>query len=398
MAALVAALAACGGSGGSAGGSAEASAAAPAPIPSPAVTSAPPSPAAPQAATGTVAASTSRAAALARQLGRPARLLVGLGSGNSEASVQAQALRPDIVDAYLVGVGPNAWPTYSSPAGSYVNLVAERADRMGAVPMLTLYQMASNGDGNLAGITDATFMAGYWANVRLMFQRIALFDKPVLVNVEPDFWGYVERQAPNADPARMPARVSIDADCAGQPDDVTGIAGCVLQMARKYAPKAAVGFPPSDWGANTPAEVAAFALKAGLQRGDFLVMQTLDRDAGCFEAQGPNCSRAGTGWYWDDAAYAAHLALARTWHDATGLPLVWWQTPMGVPASTPGGNDHWRDNRMQYFLTRPQDLVSVGGLGVVFGLGASGQTSIDTDGGQYKRLSEAYLAAPVPLP
>ncbi|MBK0393380.1 hypothetical protein I8E28_12325 [Ramlibacter sp. CrO1] len=335
---------------------------------------------------------------MARQIGRPARLLVGLGSGNPEASVQAQGLRPDVVDAYLVGVGPDAWPTWSSPAGSYVNLVAERADRQGAVPMLTLYQMASNGDGNLAGIADATFMAGYWANVRLMFQRLAMFDKPVLVNVEPDFWGYVERQAPDGDPARMPARVSIDADCAGQPDNVTGIAGCVLQMARKYAPKAAIGFPPSDWGAGTPAEVAAFALKAGLQHGDFLVMQTLDRDAGCFEVRAAECSRAGTGWYWDDAAYAAHLALARNWHDATGLPLVWWQTPLGVPASTPGGTDHWRDNRMQYFLTRPQDLVAVGGLGVVFGAGAAGQTTIDTDGGQYKRLSEAYLAAPAPLP
>jgi hypothetical protein len=366
--------------------------------PAPVETPSPAATAAPQAATEVVVPSTSRAAALARQIGRPSRLLVGLGSGNSEAAVQAQSLRPDLVDAYLVGVGPNAWPTWSSPAGSYVDMVVERADRMGAVPMLTLYQMASNGDGNLSGIQDGAFMAGYWANVRLMFQRIALFDKPVLVNVEPDFWGYVELQAPGGDPARMPARVSIDPDCAGQPDDVTGIAGCVLQMARKYAPKAAIGFPPSEWGGRTPAEVSAFALKAGLQHGDFLVMQTLDRDAGCFEAQGAECSRAGTGWYWDDAAYAAHLALARNWHEATGLPLVWWQTPLGVPSSTQGSTDHWRDNRMQYFLTRPHDLVAVGGIGVVFGAGAAGQTTIDTDGGQYKRLSEAYLAAPAPLP
>jgi len=52
---------------------------------------------------------------------------------------------------------------------------------------------------------------------------------------------------------------------------------------------------------------------------------------------------------------------------------------------------------MHYFLTRPTDLTAIGGAAVVFSVGADGQTNIDTDGGQFKRLSEAYLANPAPL-
>lgn len=34
-----------------------------------------------------------------------------------------------------------------------------------------------------------------------------------------------------------------------------------------------------------------------------------------------------------------------------GLPILWWQTPTGVPSDTPGGtNNHYRDNRVDYML------------------------------------------------
>jgi len=383
LALSLALLSACGGGGG--GGD-------------PAPATAAPASSAPGSTAG-VPAGTSAASALAARLGKPNRFLVGLGTGSSPASIQAQGLKPDIYDVYLVGVGAGAWPEWNSPSGDYVNRHAERADQMGAVPMFTLYQMASNGDGNLAGLADAQFMARYWANVRLMFQRIAMFGKPVLVTVEPDFWGYVQRQSPGGDPRRTAAQVSVDADCAGQPNDVTGVAGCIFQMARKYAPKAAVGLMPSAWGANTAGEVATFMQAVGAQRGDFVAMETLDRDAGCFEARGAECTRAGSGWYWDETAFRSHLALGRTLHQALGLPLIWWQTPLGVPSDSAGGAPgRYRDNRVQLFLTRTAELAAVGGLGAVFSTGAAGQTTVDSDGGQFQRLSRSYLASPVPLP
>jgi hypothetical protein len=357
---------------------------------------------------GAATTDTSAAAALATRLGKPARLLIGLGSANV-AAIQAQGLKPDIYEEYLVGAtgDSSSWPMWNAPAGAYVNLVAAQADAFGAVPMFTLYQMATNGDGNLADLTDTTFMTNYWANVVLLFQRLAIYGKPALVNFEPDFWGYVQQQTAGGDPTQRAALVTLAADCASLPNTAVGVAGCLVTIARKYAPLALVGFPPSDWGANgNIASVVSFMNAVGAGQADFVVMQTLDRDAGCFEAQDPtdSCIRAGSGWYWDETNtthpnFQDHLANALTYHQGLALPLVWWQTPMGVPSTTPGGSSqHWRDNRVHYFLTHAADLVAAGGLGVVFGPGETYQTDITTDGGQYQILSGAYLANPALLP
>ena len=94
-------------------------------------------------------------------LGKPARLLGGLGAGNSIADMNAQQIRPDIIDTYLVGVGSGSWPTWNSPEGAYITYVSANVKAAGALPMFTLYQMASNGDGSINGITNPTFMTSY---------------------------------------------------------------------------------------------------------------------------------------------------------------------------------------------------------------------------------------------
>ncbi|MDE2429362.1 MAG: hypothetical protein KGM99_11570 [Burkholderiales bacterium] len=344
-----------------------------------------------------------KAAALALKLGKPTRLLVGLGSVDV-SDVQKQSLKPDIYDQYLNGVGSGAWPTWNSPAGAYVQVVAKNADALGAIPMFTLYQMASNGDGNLSGLSNVTFMTQYWSNVRLLFQQLKIYGKPALVNFEPDFWGYTQRIATNADPSTIFAQVNIDADCSNLPNNVAGISNCLLQIARKYAPNAYVGFPPPLFGDIQSASLA-YMQKLGADKADFIVMQTLDRDAGCFETQPqPSyCVRSGSGWYWDETNktspnFSEHFSLANTYHVGLQLPVLWWQTPMGVPSNQAGSPGKWRDNREHYFLTRPAEMVTAGGFGVVFSNGEVNQTNINTDGGQFKNLSTNYLANPATLP
>jgi hypothetical protein len=353
---------------------------------------------------GSVTAGTSSAAALAAKLGKPSRLLIGLGSSDSSA-ITSQALKPDLYEEYLVSVGSGDWTTWNSPSGSYVNDVAATADTLGAVPMFTLYQMATNGDGNVSDITDTTFMTGYWANVVLLFQRLAIYGKPALVNFEPDFWGYTEQASPGGDPTKLAASVSLAADCASLPNSVAGLAHCLIQIARKYAPKAYVGLSPSLWGSPNQADVVTYMQNVGAGGADFVVMQTLDRDAGCFEAATEaDCMRQGTGWYWDETNtthpnFQDHLATATAFHTGLNLPLVWWQTPLGVASPTAGGTaNHYRDNRVHYFLTHPAELVAAGGLGVVFGAGSSDCTGITTDNGQWKTLSTSYFASPAALP
>lgn len=350
-----------------------------------------------------------RARALAAILGKPARLLVGLGTA-AVADIQAQSLKPEIYDQYLSSFptfGHYSWDWWTLPKGSYVGQVAANAEKVGAVPMFTLYQMATWGDGNIFGLPDSTFMTGYWDNVRLMFQQIKLYGKPVLVNFEPDFWGYAHRA--NSNPTQHTARVgTVNPDCATLPDSVAGMGECLVKMARALAPNAYVGFPPSMFGDLVPTELA-YMQKVGAGKADFVVMQTLDRDAGCYEAfygeEGANCNRlAGTKFYWDATNsttpnFAAHLVVARNLHEGLGLPLLWWQTPLGTPATTAGGTRNaFRDNRADYFLTHASELVAAGALGVVFSPGHVTQTNINTDGGQFKRLSTQYFVAPVALP
>ena len=324
--------------------------------------------------------------------------------------IQTQNLKPDIYDRYVGGVGANDWTTWNSPAGAYVTLVAGEAASVGAVPMFTLYQMAAQGNGNLSVLNDSSFMSEYWSNVQLLFKTIAAYNKPTLVNFEPDFWGYAQAAAPNGDPTQLFAYVNINSDCASLPNNIVGVAGCLIAEARKYAPKAYVGFPPTSWGdPNDPAGVIAFMNAIGAQHADFITAETLDRDAGCFETMNTTygCSRNGTatGWYWDETNtttpnFSQHLATVLTWHNGIGgLPVLWWQTPEGVPSSTPGGSAYnYRDNRVHYFLTHVSELVAVGGLGAVFSTGEDYQTNISTDGGQFQSLSGTYFAAPVSLP
>jgi len=344
------------------------------------------------------------AAQLATKLGRAQRLLVGLGS-TQPSPIFSQNLHPDIYEQYLVGVGAGSWPTWNSPSGAYVGVVAAAADSVGAVPMYTLYQMASNGDSNLSGLKDGNFMSGYWANVRLLFQQLAIYNKPALVNLEPDFWGYVGLQAPNGDPTQLFAYVNNNAECAALPNTAAGVGKCLVAMARKYAPKAYVGFPPANWRGDTMTQATNFMKAVGAGTADFIVMQTSDRDAGCYESvpQPSYCPPWSAQTYWDETNqklpnFADHLATAKAWHTGiNNLPLIWWQTPMGVPSNVTGTPSHYRDNREHYFLTHPAELVAAGGLGVVFSGGESHQTLLTTDGGQFQSLSTQYFANPAPL-
>jgi hypothetical protein len=343
----------------------------------------------------------------------PSRLLIGLGAQGSVgvmSAVLSQNLRPNIYERYLSGLGAGDWTTWDSPAGSYLSMVAAEADSIGAVPMFTLYQMAADGGNNMSVLSSSSFMSAYWANAKLMFQLIGAYGKPTLVNLEPDFWGFAQDQASGGDPTKLFAYVNSNPDCATLSNDIVGIAGCLLAMGRKYAPRAYIGFPPSDFGDPTnPAGVIAFMNAIGAQHADFIVAQTGDRDAGCFETMNSayGCSRNGTatGWYWDESNlttpnYHQHLAKILTWHQGIGgLPVIWWQTPLGVPSSTPGGTTYnYRNNTEHYFLTHASELTAVGGLGVVFGTGENHQTNITTDGGQFQSLSGAYLGAPASIP
>jgi hypothetical protein len=269
--------------------------------------------------------------------------------------------------------------------------------------MFTLYAMASKGDGNFAMTTDQTAMPLYWQGAKLLFQRLAAFGKPAVVHLEPDFWGYAMQHS--LDGTAKVLVTEYAPDCAGLSDNLIGMAGCLIKLARTYAPQVAIGFHASAWG-GSQAQVIQFFQAIHADQADFVATDVIDRDAGCYEAKtDPNCMGGGGGppWYWDETNQTSpnfhdHLAWVTAIHQGLKLPVLWWQLPFGSPSTTAGGTaGHYRDNRVHYIFQHIDEFVAAGGLGVTFGTGAGNQTDITTDGDEFKNAVAGYFAKPVLL-
>ncbi|MDB4973300.1 MAG: hypothetical protein JWN48_1641 [Myxococcaceae bacterium] len=359
-------------------------------------------------ATSVTVASGSPAAQLASKLGRN-HFLIGLGSDldndHDKDGAYTLGVPLDLHYAYLVGLaGQGGWPDWNTN-GTFVNILTDSAKKHGTVPMFTLYAMAAWGEGNAEVLTDDGFMKPYWDGAKLLFERLGAFGEPAVVHFEPDWWAYAQQLA-HGDPSSLPVHVtSLAPDCAGQANNLIGMGKCLVTLARKYAPKTLIGFHASTWADPDPKKIGQFLAQIGGTEADLLFVDMLDRDAGCFEAHtDPGCQRGGTtGWYLDESNqtspnYKEHLATVVAIAAPVGKPVMWWQLPLGVPSTTPGGTaGHYRDNRVKYLFSHVGEFVAAGGVGAAFGAGASNQTDIKTDGEQFKRAVTQYYQSPTPL-
>lgn len=348
-----------------------------------------------------------RARTVAEKLGKK-HFLIGMGNDLDEDHDKdgAYTLGPqlDIHYAYLVGLAghEDGWPEWL-PDGKFVTVLAETAQKHGVIPMFTLYSMAGAGEGKVAVLKDPAYMKGYLDGARLLYQRLGEFGAPAIVHLEPDFWGFMQREEP--DPQKIEAQVEAHApECFGLGNTLAGLGHCLVRLARRYAPKTLVGFHASSWANGDPKWIGFYLQDVGAREADLIVIETLDRDAGCFEAKiDPNCQRTDGPWYWDETNrtspnFREHLHWAAAISEALQKPLLWWQMPFGVPSDEPGGKPgHYRDNRVKYLFEHVNEFVEAGGLGAVFGVGSDNQTYVSTDGGQFKRAVEKYRAAPVLL-
>ena len=302
------------------------------------------------------------------------------------------------------------WQWDQDPAGpgQYIVGFAKKAKDRNQIPWVTYYELlqaAKTGEGaaEVAMANDAAFLKRYLNDYRFFLQKLA--GGPSFVHLEPDLWGYAQQV--NGDPDLVPAKVNAanPVDCAGLPDSFGGLGRCMIAMARKYAPEAKVGFHGSGWatkvdvtGSNDPnldvageaGKLGAFLVKAGAGQGDFIAVDASDRDAGFYQSQGRNTS-------WD----ATNLTLpnfhrafdwTRALAVAVGRPVIFWQVPLGNAAQG-NTNDHWKDNRVDYFFAHTDELVGANVAGIFFGAGAGGQTTAETDGGNFVAKAKAYYAA-----
>jgi hypothetical protein len=344
----------------------------------------------------------SSAADIARKLGRNPNFLIGMGNdlpGDykwENAGIYTLGAPLDLHYIYLT-MGWQDW----NPGGLFPQIIGKVDMMKGAAPMVSVYAITGLGENTFGVLVNDDYMKAYWDNAKLLMTRYAELDTPAVIHLEPDFWAYSQQKS-GGDPATVPAH--LHPDCQGLPQDISGMARCWIQLARTNAPKVVIGLHASEWAAGSGTDVGNFLNKLGAAESDIVIIDMLDRDAGCFEdGKLPQCMRGGK-FYLDETNatspnYAEKLDFAKQVHTATSKPILWWQLPLGVPSDKPGGvKGHFRDNKVHYLFSHIQEFIDAGGVGAAFGTGAGDQTFVDTDGGQMANAVKAYYAAPVALP
>jgi hypothetical protein len=299
------------------------------------------------------------------------------------------------------------WQWDQQPPGQYALSFVNRAKGNAQIPMFTYYEIlhasgVAEGSPEVTAANDVNLMRRYYADWRFLLQKIG--NDTAFLHIEPDFWGYAQHV--NSNPHLIPAAVASanPTDCDGFENSIAGMGRCLISMVRKYSPNAKVGLHASAWASkidvylnkdaafDVPAEarkVATFLNECGAGLGDYVVVETSDRDAAYYTSIGQN--------RWWDATNATlpNFRQALTWAKAVAesvrKPLLWWQMPVGN-MGLPNGSGKWRDNRLDYFFDHLDEVAGSHSVGMAFGSGATGQTTPESDNGHLVSRVQAYVS------
>jgi len=335
---------------------------------------------------------------------------------------------------YLVG-GVNTgggWATWS-PNGTFVTDYAANADKIGAIPVFTYYQLlhsngACNGCGemqrDLSNLNNAEVMRQYYEDFALLMKRLGSgehdgvqgFGKTAIVHVEPDLAGYANAAAllnslcsgfcddQGNDPTLLRAAVSSTGlpELEGLPDNFQGFNHALLRLRDMYAPNVLLAYHISNFAqlqdissANPTLDAASYGWQAGLFAGlagvtqvpegsstyDLLFNDVSDRDAGYYKYV---IGRPEAFWDQTNATFPNF----HRWESylqgaiqATGKPAMLWQVPIGNQYYRSMNNTvgHYQDNKVEYFFDHVDELVQTGVVGMLFGAGDNHQTTTNFD-------------------
>lgn len=286
------------------------------------------------------------------------------------------------------------WATWNSPPGRYATLYLNASDSAGYTPVFTYYMLAQSKPHPVDGqpdvnLNNASTMKAYYEDWKLLMQKIGEFGKLTVVHVEPDLWGYMQRQH-GPDPAKTAVAVASSgfAEAAGYPDNAIGFAQVLVRLRDTYAPNALLAWNASnwaagddvDWSGSRPAAqgkaVADFFL-ALMANFDLIFFDPSDRTAGYYQYVEHNNKH-----WWSDAAFERQRKYIAVITTLTGRRAMLWQVPIGNTLYKSSNNTryHYQDNRVQYFLEQGNkfhisDYAEAGVIGILFGSGTSGDTS-----------------------
>ncbi|HEX6713647.1 MAG TPA: hypothetical protein VF066_09680 [Thermoleophilaceae bacterium] len=324
-----------------------------------------------------------------------ARIQLGLADQPGGAAAMRKAAPFKYRYQYLAGgvnTG-NGWSTWNENGTFVTRYVAESA-KAHVTPVFTYYMIRQSlpgrDDGDepkavLGNLRNASTMKAYWADLMLFFKRAGSTHRRMILHVEPDMWGYLEK-ARAAALARSFARR-------------------VVRLRDRLARNVQLAYHLSEWGTNVdlsiqnpaPAQTDALARRAAdwyrrlRVRFDLVFAEFSDRDSG-FKEHIYGASHRDAWWTADD--FQRHVRFLRRVHARIKRPLVLWQIPLGNTA-LPDTWGRFKDNRPQWLLGKGSRAhrAAYGSAGVralLFGGGADGTTSERTDGGWFLRHARAY--------
>jgi hypothetical protein len=338
-----------------------------------------------------------------------------LGLANQPGNVgwlQSSGAAWDARYQYLAG-GANTtsnWKTWQwdqLPPGQFASDYISESAGNGYLPVFTYYQLlqsipaagSNEYEQDFNNLNNPSTMNAYYADFKLLLDRIKLSGKTVLVHIEPDLWGFLQKRS--TDPQNVTASVASSgyADVAGYPNNAASFARALVGLRDKYAPKALLAYHISPW-ASTTGDLASNT------SADFNVAVAAQETAGFYNQTGANFDLL----FYDisdrDAGYYASIGQPNRWWDLTNTTFpnfnrfnqfaaavtaatskrgILWQVPIGNTLYRTLNNtaNHWQDNRVQYYLGQDtnqklQELVASGIIGLLYGAGDT-QTTTNYD-------------------
>jgi hypothetical protein len=206
----------------------------------------------------------------------------------------------------------------------------------------------------------------------------------------------------------VPAAVSsADSALAGLPNDASGFARGVVRLRDRIAPNVKLAWHLSVWGtkedptysnpsrrriAELARSSARFYRALGV-RFDYVFNDVADRDAGFREHVLGDGGRS----RWTAGDFHRHAAYIRGFTRRSHRKVVIWQIPLGN-STLPDTWGRYRDNRVEWWLGKHRtahlrEARRAGIVALLFGAGAGGNTTAETDGGLFYRLARRYYRA-----
>ena len=163
---------------------------------------------------------------------------------------------------YLAG-GVNTgsgWATWNTN-GDFPKFYIQDSVANGIIPVFTYYMLLQSSPGggsesnaDYTNLNNTATMTALYNDLKLFFQKAGAFPgTPVVLHVEPDFWGYMEQRIHGRqrdDGVGEGVRDRALPQLAGLPSNVAGFARAVVKLRDTYAPNVILGYHLSVWGTN----------------------------------------------------------------------------------------------------------------------------------------------------